>query len=123
LRARIEGISIDSSLAELQAGVSRVANADSSRLGLRLSIAPSEVIGYDGYLGGGYAVMGKPEREAIELAARKEGLLLDPVYTGRAMAGLIDLARRGVIAKGETLLFWHTGGSQALYAYAGELLS
>ncbi len=67
--------------------------------------------------------MGEPEREAIELAARCEGILLDPVYTGRAMAGLIDLVRRGEIGRAETVVFWHTGGSPALYAYAGELLA
>jgi len=79
-------------------------------------------VAYDGYLGGGFAVMGEPEREAIRLMARHEGILLDPVYTGRAMAGLIDLVRRGEIGKDETVLFWHTGGSPALYAYADELL-
>lgn len=123
MRARITAVSIDASLAELREGVSRIANATSSRLGLSIEIAPDEVLAYDGYLGGGYAVMGEAEREAILLAARSEGLLLDPVYTGRAMAGLIDLARRGEIARGETVLFWHTGGSQALDAYAAELLA
>ena len=92
------------------------------RLGLDVSVSPDEVVAYDGYLGGGYAVMGEPEREAIRLMARHEGILLDPVYTGRAMAGLIDLVRRGEIGKDETVLFWHTGGSPALYAYADELL-
>jgi D-cysteine desulfhydrase len=51
-----------------------------------------------------------------------EGILVDPVYTGRAAAGLIDLIRRGVISKDETVLFWHTGGTPALYAYAGQLM-
>ena len=65
--------------------------------------------------------MGAVEKEAIELFARYEGILLDPVYTGRAAAGLIDLIRRGVLGKDETVLFWHTGGIPALWAYMGEL--
>ncbi len=62
-----------------------------------------------------------PEREAIELTARNEGILLDPVYTGRAIAGLIDLVRRGEFGAGEKIVFWHTGGTPALFAYADEL--
>jgi len=53
--------------------------------------------------------------------ARCEGILLDPVYTGRAMAGLIDLIRTGAFGKDETIVFWHTGGAAALFAYAEEL--
>ena len=55
--------------------------------------------------------MGEPEREAIQWFARTEGLLLDPVYTGRAAAGLIDLIRNGFFNTSETVLFWHTGGA------------
>ena len=90
-------------------------------MGLELSFAPEEVVGHDAYLGAGYAVLGEPEREAIRLVARQEGILLDPVYTGRAMAGLIDLVRKGEFGKDETILFWHTGGSAALFAYADGL--
>src|SRR5438445_564834 len=64
-----------------------------------------------------------PVREAIQLAARQEGILLDPVYTGRAMAGLIDLVRRGEFGADETIVFWHTGGTPALFAYSEELLA
>jgi len=78
----------------------------------------------DRYLGGGYGVMGDPEVQAIRLFARHEGLLLDPVYTGRAAAGaagLIDLIHRGEIEPGERILFWHTGGTPGLFAYADQL--
>jgi len=68
------------------------------------------------YLGGGYGVMGASEVEAIRLFARLEGLLLDPVYTGRAAAGLIDLIRKGYFKREETVLFWHTGGTPALFS-------
>jgi 1-aminocyclopropane-1-carboxylate deaminase/D-cysteine desulfhydrase-like pyridoxal-dependent ACC family enzyme len=101
--------------------VADLAGRTAARLGLDVRVAPGEVLGHDDYLGGGYAVMGEAEREAISLAARHEGLLLDPVYTGRAMAGLVDLVRRGAVGKQETVLFWHTGGTPALYAYAAQL--
>jgi 1-aminocyclopropane-1-carboxylate deaminase/D-cysteine desulfhydrase-like pyridoxal-dependent ACC family enzyme len=68
------------------------------------------------YLGGGYGVMGNPESEAIKLFAQAEGIFLDPVYTGRAAAGLIDLIRKGFFDPGQKVLFWHTGGAPALFA-------
>ena len=118
----ITAIAIDSPKRELQEGVASIAGKVASRLGLDMRFKPEEILGYDGYLGGGYAVLGEPEIEAIDLAGKTEGLLLDPVYTGRAMAGLIDLVRKGEFGKKETLVFWHTGGSAALYAYADGLL-
>jgi D-cysteine desulfhydrase len=74
-----------------------------------------------GYLGGGYGVVADLEREAIRLMARLEGIILDPVYTGRAFGGLLNLIRQGVFHRGETVLFWHTGGAPALFAYATDL--
>jgi D-cysteine desulfhydrase family pyridoxal phosphate-dependent enzyme len=121
LGAQIAGIAIDSRRDELRSGVADLARRTAHRLGLDAEVAAEDVVGFDAYLGGGYAVLGEPEREAILLAAREEGLLLDPVYTGRAMAGLVDLVRRGEIGRRETVLFWHTGGTPALHAYAGEL--
>jgi len=60
-------------------------------------------------------------REALKLAARTEGLILDPVYTGKAMAGLIDQVHTGRIPKGSKVVFVHTGGMPALFAYADDL--
>ena len=74
-----------------------------------------------GYLGDGYAVVGDLEREAIRLMARHEGIILDPVYAGRAFGGLVDLIRKENFKRGETVLFWHTGGAPARFAYAKEL--
>lgn len=121
-KGQIAAVAIDSSHAELQEGVAAIADATARRLGLPLPCRPEEVVGFDGYLGAGYAIMGEPEKEAISLVARTEGILLDPVYTGRAMAGLIDLVRKGEFTKSETIVFWHTGGSAALFAYAAQLL-
>ena len=122
-QAQLAGIAIDSTRQELQAAVAAIAGRLAPRIGLEVSIPPDEVVAYDRYVGGGYAVLGQPEREAIQLAARHEGILLDPVYTGRAMAGLVDLIRRGELGANETILFWHTGGTPALFAYGEELLA
>lgn len=122
-QGKILGISIDHSIAELQSTVAQLANEAADRIQLPAKILDREVLVNADYLGGGYAVMGDPEKEAIKLFARKEGILLDPVYTGRAAAGLIDLIRNGFFTQGETVLFWHTGGSPALFAepYQGML--
>ena len=74
----------------------------------------------DDFIGQGYGVMGSAEQEAIRLLAQTEGILLDPVYTGRAMAGLVDLVRTGKLPASANILFWHTGGSPALFAYADK---
>jgi D-cysteine desulfhydrase family pyridoxal phosphate-dependent enzyme len=121
--AQLAGIAIESTRMELQTAVAEIAARLAPRIGLQSSVAPGEVVAYDAYLGGGYAVLGEREREAIHLAARHEGILLDPVYTGRAMAGLIDLVRRREFGADETIVFWHTGGTPALFAYAEELLA
>ncbi len=60
--------------------------------------------------------MGQSEKEAIQLFAQQEGLILDPVYTGRAAAGLIDLIRKDYFNRDETVVFWHTGGIPALFS-------
>ena len=115
-RGRILGISIDHPAAELQKTVSGLVNDAADRIGEPFRVQPEEILVNADYLGGGYAVMGEPEIEAIRLFAREEGLLLDPVYTARAAAGLIDLTRRGFFDRSQTVLFWHTGGSPALFA-------
>ncbi len=122
LTTKVTAIAIDSTRAELQEEVTRLAALTARRAGLNAQVLPEDVLAYDGYLGGGYAVMGALEQEAIQMAARCEGLLLDPVYAGRAMGGLIDLIRKGEFGKDEKILFWHTGGSAALFAYAGQLM-
>lgn len=91
-------------------------------LGLNVDIGDSDLVVYDDYLGEGYGVLADIEREAIRLVARSEAILLDPVYTGRAMAGLIDLIRKGVYRPGQNILFWHTGGTSALFSYAEDLM-
>lgn len=120
---RVLGISVDEPERVLQERVAGLAGATGRRLGADQAFTPEEILVNANYLGGGYGVMGEAEREAIALFARTEGLLLDPVYTGRAAAGLIDLIRRGFFPAGEEVLFWHTGGTPALFAepYSGLL--
>lgn len=124
-KGKVLGISIDHPAGELQRAVAQLATDAADRLDLNIKVDPDEVWVNDRYLGGGYAVMDDPEIEAIRLFARSEGLLLDPVYTGRAAAGMIDLIRRGYFKEKERVLFWHTGGTPALFAepYASALLN
>ena len=85
------------------------------------SINRDTVVANGDYVGPGY---GKPTEgmlEAVQLLAREEGILLDPVYSGKGMAGFIDLIRRGYISKNENIVFLHTGGSTALFAYRNIL--
>ena len=86
-------------------------------LGVEVALLDDALRCYDDYLGPGYAQPTPEMVEAVRLLARTEGILLDPTYTGKAMAGLIDLARRGVLAPGENVLFLHTGGAPGLYAH------
>ncbi len=120
---RVVGISVDHPTDQFVPMLIDLANATSQRIDQAQSFTASDFEVNDHYLGGGYAVMGEPEREAIYLCAQCEGLLVDPVYTGRAFAGLIDLVRTGEFKRDQNVLFWHTGGTPALFAYASQLTS
>jgi D-cysteine desulfhydrase family pyridoxal phosphate-dependent enzyme len=113
---KVLGISVDEPQHDLQTHVARLASETSERLGPRLEFSAPDVLVNDDYNSPGYGVMTGLERAAIRLFAKYEGLLLDPVYTGRAAAGLIDLIGKGFFKKDETVLFWHTGGQPALFA-------
>lgn len=102
--------------------VVRLANATAERLGVRNRFSASDVTIRNEYLGGGYGVVGELERRAIQMVAQTEGILLDPVYTGRAMGGLIDMIERGELSRTHSVLFWHTGGTPALFPYARDLI-
>lgn len=117
----ITGISVDTPSSKLSQGVAVLANEIGSLLGHQLDLSAADIEVNDNYLGGGYAVVGDAERNAIDLFARHEGILLDPVYTARAAGGLIDMIKKGEIEAGERVLFWHTGGTPALFAFADRL--
>ncbi len=118
----ILGISVHRPAEELKMQVAALATATATHLGLGMLPLAERVEINDDYLGGGYAIIGETEREAIKLVAQLEGILLDPVYTGRAMGGLIDLIRWGAFTRGQSVLFWHTGGTAALPAFADKLV-
>ena len=98
-----------------------LANRTAELIGANYEFSESDLILNADYVGEGYGVVGALENEAIALTAQTEGILLDPVYTGRAMGGLIDMIRTGQIKKTDRVLFWHTGGAPALFAYSNDL--
>ena len=122
-KGRILGISIDESEEWLKQHVSELASLASEKLVRRIEFTPGEVLANANYCSAGYGVLTERERKAIRLFATYEGLLLDPVYTGRAAAGMIDLIRKGFFKTDETVLFLHTGGQPALFAdqYANKI--
>ncbi len=114
----ILGISIDEPANILKDRVANLANASALELGVTASFSPEEIIVNADYLGEGYGKMGALEKEAIQTFARLEGLFLDPVYTARAAGGMFDLMKKGYFPRNSSVLFWHTGGSPALFAQA-----
>jgi len=92
-------------------------------LGWELELGLDDVESYDDYVGAAYGAASPAGLAAMRLAARTEGLLLDPVYTAKAMAGLVDHAHRGVIGSESTVVFIHTGGLPALFAYKDHILA
>ncbi|MCY3712658.1 MAG: D-cysteine desulfhydrase family protein [Gemmatimonadetes bacterium] len=103
------------------ARVSKVAEQLASMIDRPEVFDADDVMAFDGVLASGYGRLNDAVREAIALAARQEGLLLDPVYTGKTMAGLIEHVRSGIIPAGSRVLFVHTGGLPALFAYGDRL--
>jgi len=90
-------------------------------LGWGITMSPEDLTVFDDYVGEGYGIPGKACIDAIELVANTEGIFLDPVYTGKAMAGLIDLIRKGRLTSNDSVVFVHTGGVPALFAYSKEI--
>jgi D-cysteine desulfhydrase family pyridoxal phosphate-dependent enzyme len=122
-KGKLLGISIDEPEGWLKDQVSELASLTSEKLGERIEFTPADVLADADYCSAGYGVLTDLEREAITLFAKQEGVLLDPVYTGRAAGGMIDLIRKGFFKKDESVLFLHTGGQPALFAdqYANKI--
>lgn len=91
-------------------------NQTSRVIGLNKYFVEQDIILKNEYLGDGYGVVGDLERKAIRLLAEKEGILVDPVYTGRAFGGLIDMLEKKIFSRNEKILFWHSGGTPSLFA-------
>jgi len=118
LRAQVLGISADEPSAKLAATIRAIVESLADRLGGSKATlgADRDVEVDDRFVGDGYGVPTEASREAMTMLARHEGIVLDPVYTAKAMAGLIDRVRSGRVQATDTVLFWHTGGQTGLFA-------
>ena len=122
---QIVGIDIDKGQSERKSfaeSIVSLATATAELLHYPFQFSEEDLILHSDYVGAGYGIVGDLEREAIALVAQLEGILLDPVYTGRAMGALIDMVRNRQLTKRDRVLFWHTGGTPALFAYAQDLV-
>ncbi|WP_136799475.1 D-cysteine desulfhydrase [Desulfosediminicola ganghwensis] len=113
----VTGINVSRPKSVQEEIVHKLAVETAERLGVRGELPASEISCFDNYVGPGYSLPTDGMIEAVKLLARTEAILLDPVYSGKAMAGLIDLVRNDHFASGSNVMFLHTGGSPALYAY------
>jgi D-cysteine desulfhydrase len=120
-RGRILGISVEERREKLLPAMSSLATATALVVGQALPFDEADMLVNDAYLGAGYGTVDDATRDALRLLAGTEGVLLDPVYTGRAFAGLVDLIRRGFFNSDSTVVFWHTGGMPAVFAYSDEV--
>ena len=119
----VVGINVSRAKEEQEEIVYGLVRETADHVGVNFEIPRNAVNCFGDYVGPGYSLPTPEMAEAVKLVARTEGILLDPVYTGKTMAGLIDLVRQGYFKKESNILFVHTGGSPALYVYADYLLS
>lgn len=115
------GIGVSAAREDQEQKVFDLACETAEYIGVPGIVAREDVVANCDYVGDGYGIPTEAMNEAVLLLARLEGLLFDPVYSGKALAGLIDLVRSGHFAGAENIVFLHTGGSAALFAYVGDL--
>jgi D-cysteine desulfhydrase family pyridoxal phosphate-dependent enzyme len=113
--AKVVGISISGPREKLVEKIGQALAEAHAFLGLLREVT-QDIEVYDDYIGEGYGLPTPAMREAVKLLARKEGIILDPVYTGKAMAGLLDLIQKGLFRQGDVVVFIHTGGIPGLFA-------
>ncbi len=118
LEMKVHGVSVSRDASSQSASVADLVNQTFAFLGLPQTVAASDIIVHDQYYGGKYGVATPEGLDAIRLLGRSEGLIIDPVYTGKAMAGMLDQLRRGNLDDADAVLFFHTGGFPALFAQA-----
>jgi len=119
-RIPIVGISVRQPRPIQEALVYKLASEVCDYLGISGQVKSEDVVAYDEYVGAGYGQTTPEMKEAIELVARTESILLDPVYSGKGMAGFIDLIKKGKFKKNEKVVFLHTGGMHSLFGYRQE---
>jgi L-cysteate sulfo-lyase len=111
------GVSVRADKKKQEENVFRLTQATADYIGLKMPIARESIVADDGYVGSGYGQPTPSMIEAVRLCAQLDGILLDPVYTGKGMAGLIGNIRNGKFTRGQNVIFVHTGGSAALFGY------
>lgn len=119
LQAQIHGINVCDDAPHFQERISNIIRDAKRKFGFDLNLPKKDVNIIDGYIGKGYGLSRQEEIELIKLVAQTEGIILDPVYTAKAMFGLKDQIRKGRFTKSEKVLFWHTGGIFGLFAKRG----
>ncbi len=115
------GIGVRNPRDKQEANVHRLAEATAEKLGLKGGVRREAVVANCDYVGDGYGIPTEGMAEALMLCARLEGMFLDPVYSGKGMAGLIDLIRKGQFTKDQNIVFLHTGGQVGLFGYKDYL--
>ncbi|MBI5651898.1 MAG: D-cysteine desulfhydrase family protein [Chloroflexi bacterium] len=118
----VYGITVSRIKSECDQRIPALVQKTSELLTHHLPLTTNDVIVNDAYIGPGYAKITPDARAAIHLVAGLEGIFLDPVYTGKTMAGLIDLIKRGEITRGSTIVFWHTGGAPGIFGHSKDVL-
>jgi len=117
----LQGFGVRAPKEKQEENVFKLAQATAEKIGAAGCVVREDVVADCNYVGQGYGLPREDTLEAIRMFASLEGILLDPVYSGKAAAGLIDWARKGRFAKGERVVFIHTGGAAGLFGYAGRL--
>ena len=116
---RVLGIDASAKIAETRAQVEKIARGTAELIGLGRDLRDDEITILPGWAGESYGIPVESTLDAIRLAGRLEGMITDPVYEGKSMAGLIDLVRSGEVPKDSNVLYAHLGGQPALNAYSG----
>ena len=120
---RVVGISVSSDKNHLSEKIMKITQGSSRLLGIDLPLSREDIIVVDDYVPPGYGYLTSEVADAIRFLAEAEGILLGPVYTGKAMHGMIDLIKNGYFSKDDTIVFFHTGGTPALFPYRDQLKS
>ncbi len=120
---RVHPVSVGPSREEVERQVCGYANAVAEHLGFDARLTPDDITVHDEYVGERYGLPTEAGLEAMRLAGRCEGLVLDPVYTAKSLSALVDQVRRGAVGPEETAVFVHSGGLPIVFAYSEEVLA
>jgi 1-aminocyclopropane-1-carboxylate deaminase/D-cysteine desulfhydrase-like pyridoxal-dependent ACC family enzyme len=122
-KCRVVGISVSDPKGPFSEDVLEISRSASDTLELGFDIESEDVLVLDEYIGEGYGIVDREVSEVVRLVFQKEGIVLDPVYTAKAMIGLIDMIRKGEIGRSDTVVFFHTGGTPALFPNRDKIVT